>query len=181
MTPYRDLIVQAVDAYPAVSPNLVEAFIIQESGGNPWAWNPEPRYPYLWNVRTGKPFRALAPGEAAAKTPPADFPVLAGDRDQEWWGQQASWGLMQIMGAFARELGFVGPYLPQLTDARINIFLGCKALASLLKWADGDVRKAAAAYNAGRGNYKSTVGQHYAFDILTLLDSINAAHPEAKR
>jgi hypothetical protein len=179
MTPHRELIVR-VSRDADISPNLVEAFVLQESGGNPWAWNPEPKYPYLWNVRTGKPFRTLAPGEATSKTPPADFPTPAGDRDQEWWGQQASWGLMQLMGAVARENGFTGAYLPELVDPHINILIGCKVLSRLKAWADGDIRKTAAAYNAGRGGYRGTVGQHYATEVLTLLDSVNTLHPETR-
>jgi len=107
---------------------LVLAIIWKESGGNPWAWNPEPKYRWLMNVNTWKPFRPMSPAEIASEVPPADFPCLAGDRDQEWWGQQASWSLMQIMGSAAREQGFKGPYLPELCDPYINLEFGIKHL-----------------------------------------------------
>jgi hypothetical protein len=129
-----------------IEPALVAAIVMQESGGNPWAWNPEPRYQWFWDVRLGKAFRTVTPGEVAAKFPPADFHSLAGDADQEWWGQQASWGLMQVMGAVARERGFRGPYLPALSDPTEGLEYGCRHLAYLQsRYAGGAI----SAYNAG--------------------------------
>lgn len=178
MTSYRDLIVDAATPL-GLSPNLVEAVVLQESSGDPWAWNPEPRYRYLWNVQTRAPFRVLTEAERGSETPPADFPSLAGDRDQEWWAQQASWGLMQVMGALARERGFAYPFLTELCGPAVNLGIGCAQLATLLAWAKGDVRQALAAYNAGEGNYTSAAGQQYASQVLALLRSVNAASPEA--
>src|SRR5437667_866655 len=95
----------------SVDPALTIGLVNIESSGNPWAWNPEPRYPFLWDVTQRRPFRVLTPGVVISPSPPEDFLALAGDADQEWWGQRASWGLMQIMGSVAREEGFRGPYL----------------------------------------------------------------------
>lgn len=134
-----------------LDPYLVAAQVLVESGGNPFAWNPEPRYHYLWDVRKNAPFRSLRPSESANEDPPTDFPSLRGDPDQEWWGQQASWGLMQVMGALARENGFDGPYLTQLTDPLVNLHVGCAHLTKLLEWAKGDYAQAFAAYNGGKG------------------------------
>ena len=154
-----------------LDPRVVAALIRVESGGNRWAWNPEPAYRYVWNVVTQRPFRALTPEEAARKTPPADFPVLAGDRDQEWWGQQASWGLMQVMGALARERGFRGLYLTELTDPALNLSIGCAHLAGLMRWAEGDLVQALAAYNGGKvGNTQAPFrNQAYADRVLSAL------------
>lgn len=122
-----------------------------ESAGNPWAWNPEPHYRYLWDVKRGRPFRALTSGEAWNERPPTDFSCLAGDPDQEWWAQQASFGLLQVMGAVARERGLRAPYLTTLCDPRIGAEYGCRQLAHmrdlhLKRWGwDGVI----AAYNAG--------------------------------
>ena len=62
-----------------------------------------------------------------------------------------SWGLMQVMGATARGLGFNGPFLSALTDPATGLEYGCRLLARLrdrhyakLGW-PGVV----AAYNAG--------------------------------
>lgn len=155
-----------------ISPNLVKAIVVIESGGNPFAWNPEPRYRYLVDARTGKPFRPITLAERASEFPPGDFHALGGDADQEWWGQQASWGLMQIMGALAREQGFAGPYLPELTDPAINLALGCKVLHALILWANRDTAKAVAGYNAGRGGWHSAAGQAYAAKVLSTLHEI---------
>jgi hypothetical protein len=144
---------------------LVAAIVQVESGGLAWAYKPEPRYHYLWNVRTAAPFRALTLPEIASEMAPADFPFLAGSREQEWWAQQASWGLMQIMGAAAREEGFTGLYLPELCDPIVGLRLGCKHLGALLRWANGDTWKASAAYNAGRGGWASPAGGVYALKV----------------
>jgi soluble lytic murein transglycosylase-like protein len=93
------------------------ALVAVESGFDPDAWNPEPRYNYLWDVRKNAPFRRLKPEELASKLPPQDFPAPPGvDPDAEYWGQQASWGLGQLMGANARALGFKGKYLTGLAS-----------------------------------------------------------------
>lgn len=129
---------------------LALAIIWQESTGNEYAWNPEPRYRWFMDVKKRKPFREVSEPEIAAEYPPQDFPCLAGDPDQEWWGQQASWGLMQIMGSAARERGFMGGYLPQLVEPEINVEFGLKHLwvyayqggartteSALLRWNGG--------------------------------------------
>ena len=147
-TKYFELIKSTAHLYQ-LDPLLLEAVVVKESSGNPWAWNPEPQYRYLWDVRLRRPFRTLTPEEIKSEIPPKDFPTLAGDRDQEYWGQQASWGLMQLMGAVARELGFKGGYLPEICDPGINLRLGAQHLSSRLRWAQGNVPAALAAYNGG--------------------------------
>lgn len=156
----------------ALETDLVEAIVRVESSGIPWAWNPEPAYRYVYDVRAQRPFRKLTSEEASAKRPPADFFPLAGDPDQEWWAQQASWGLMQVMGALARELGFRGPYLTQLVDPATNLAYGCRQLALLMTWAEGDLRKAVGAYNAGRGGWNGPAGQAYAEKVEDALVAI---------
>jgi len=125
---YRD-VQAAIKSYPAsleLDPALIVAMIWQESSGNPWSYNPEPRYRWFWNVRNDSPFRKVADEEIASKTPPKDFPCLAGDTDQEWWAQQASWGLLQLMGAAAREQHFRGTFLTELSDPYVNLEFGIK-------------------------------------------------------
>jgi len=56
--------------------------------------------------------------------------VVVGDRASiltELLGQQTSWGLMQIMGATARERGFRG-WLTELCDPATNLEWGCRHL-----------------------------------------------------
>jgi soluble lytic murein transglycosylase-like protein len=154
MIPFQDKINVAADAHH-VDPMLVAGLVSVESNFNPWAWNPEPKYRYFWDVRLNKPFRTLTVGEIISEEPPVDFHAFAGDADQEWWAQQASWGLMQIMGALARERGFKEDYLTKLNDPSTNLDLGCGVLADLLKWAGNDTEQALAAYNGGKvGNQR---------------------------
>lgn len=174
----RALIVEhaAKNALDAV---VVESLIVVESGGNPFAWNPEPRYCYLWDVRSWRPFRAVTAEELTARFPPADFHALAGDDDNEWWGQQASWGLMQIMGAVAREMGFRDPYLPMLCHPVQNLTYGCLKLATDLKWARGDIRSALASYNGGRkGNAPDGALRNaaYAEKVLSQREAVARKH-----
>lgn len=170
---------------------LLAALVDKESGGETAAWNPEPKYRYFWNVRTRAPFRRVSDLEIAAKFPPDDFPALAGDPDNEWWGQQASWGLTQIMGAVAREHGYAAKYLPALcSDPAANLAIGAAHLAGNVKWAAGlyvgleagraaaVTRAALAAYNGGRAG-NSPAGplrnRAYADDVLTRYRTIRGA------
>jgi hypothetical protein len=149
----------------------VAGLIEVESGFNPWAWNPEPRYRYYWNLKTNLPFRKVSPEEATSETPPRDFPTLVGDPDQEWWAQSVSWGLMQLMGAVARERGFTGRYLTQLVDPKINITFGCMQLVRLLQWSKGNLNQALAAYNGGMTNNSRVPfqNQSYADKVLAAI------------
>lgn len=173
-TLYRPEIELAAQA-DMLDPDLVEAICLVESSGEQFAWNPEPRYRYLWDVKRNKPFRPLSINETLGKFPPQDFKAIAGDSDQEWWGQQASWGLMQIMGAVARERGFRDPFLPALCDVETNLFWGCAHLGHVLEWANGDIHKAAAAWNAGTGGWLGTAGQAYAQKVDRQLQAIQEA------
>ena len=133
--------------------DIVRAVVVVESGGNTWAWNPEPRYRYLVDARTGKPFRPLTAFEIGSKHPPDDFPthpLVPSDFDAEWWGQQASWGPMQVMGAVAREYGF-DAHFPKLCVDAVGVYFGCRHL-DVLRGRFGREhgwRGVIAAYNAG--------------------------------
>jgi len=151
----RSVIAGAVDAarLAGLPAEYALAVVSVESGGQQWAYNPEPRYRYLWDVAAGKPFRALTPAELASRFPPDDFRAPPGaDPDAEYWGQSASWGLMQIMGAVARERGFRGQFLPALCDPLENLRIGCRVLFSCFE-RFGKAPAAIAAYNAGSPRY----------------------------
>lgn len=79
---------------------LVQAVVMTESSGNTWAYRYEPHYRYLVG---------------------SDLAVT------EQVGQQTSWGLMQVMGAVARELGFTG-WFPALCAPETGLLYGCKHL-----------------------------------------------------
>jgi len=168
-------LVESAAGRHGLDPNLVEAIALVESGGDPDAWNPEPKYPYLWNVRKGMPFRRLTPEETISKFPPKDFPCLAGDPDQEWWAQQASWGLMQVMGAVARELKFRKPYLTALcSNPDLNLDIGCAHLAGHVRWAAGDWQRAVRAYNGGRGGADLPMTVPYIEKVVAALTFVKS-------
>ena len=123
----------------------------------------------------GSPVRPLTTPERTAEGAPADFPTLGGAREQEWWAQQASWGLMQVMGAVAREHGFREPFLPQLTDINTGLHYGCKHLAAQLARTRGDVDKALESYNGGFGSIGSAVTQAYVVKVRAHLRGIQGA------
>jgi soluble lytic murein transglycosylase-like protein len=76
----------------------------------------------------------------------------------EAYARSFSWGLMQIMGQTARELGFTGESLAELCDPETGIEFGCRKLAACLKNAGGDQTKALPAYNGGSNpNYAAEV------------------------
>lgn len=135
-----------------VDPRMVCAIIEKESSWDSWAWNPEPKYRYLWDFDSHKPFRKLSVTELNDENPPLDFSAPRGvPRDAEWWGQQASWGLMQVMGAVARERGFRGHFLSELCDPATGIYYGCLQIFHFSRMFKNDEVKIIAAFNGGPG------------------------------
>ena len=66
--------------------------------------------------------------------------------------QKISWGLCQLMGGRARELGFRDD-LPKLIDPDINLYYGAKNLKGLIIKYDEE-RLVIASYNSGSPVYK---------------------------
>lgn len=121
----RELIKSAAGRY-GLDPQLVEAVVRTESSGNPRAYRFEPAF---WD-------RYLKNNPAYSNSQPRRV--------------SASYGLMQLMYPTAKdELGFnnepEGLFIPQ-----VSLDLGCRLLARNLKWANGDMDAALAAYNGGR-------------------------------
>lgn len=122
---------------------LLKAIIEVESGGDPWAVRFEPEYQWFYDVEKHEPWDRQS-------TRP--FPSLSGVSSATEKNLQAtSFGLMQIMGATAREMGFERPFLSELCEPRINLKYGCRYLVQLHR-RFGDEHGwggVAAAYNAG--------------------------------
>lgn len=117
----------------ALDPALICAVCEQESSWNPWAMRYEPAF----YQRYIQPMFAQPTTEATARA--------------------TSYGLMQVMGEVARELGFSGPYLSELCDPDTGISFGCKKLAQCLK-AQPNTFAALMAYNGGgNGQYAQQV------------------------
>ena len=106
---------------------LVGAMVLTESNGETHAIRYERGYRYVF-----KPYEVKPEGCSRAT---------------EINAQQCSWGLMQIMGATARELGFRG-WMPELCRPEIGLEYGCKYLAQQIK-RFGSVEAGVAAYNMG--------------------------------
>jgi len=60
-----------------------------------------------------------------------------------------SYGLCQLMGQTARELGFAGDFLSELCDPAINLEFGARYLKKCLTRSDGDVVQGLLHYNGG--------------------------------
>ena len=138
-----DKLISDASTRHGIPENLLRAIIEVESGFKPWANRAEPHYRWLWNIRERTPYRG----------DPENIPAPIGRSHMtELWGQRMSWGLMQIMGAVAREYGFAGRDLTELCDPAINLQYGCHHLTQYYRrfggehgW-EGVVR----AYNTGR-------------------------------
>lgn len=117
--------------------HLVCAICEQESAWRPLAMRYEPGYRWLWPSAT----KVTAPAGVS----------LATERTQ----QRTSWGLMQVMGATARELGCREPFLSSLCQPELGLEYGCRFLLSLLeRFAMGGLSAVISAYNAGHPRLK---------------------------
>ena len=134
---------------------LVYAICQVESSLNPPAIRHEPRYRWL-----------VGDNETMSPTERQD--------------QMTSWGLMQVMGAVARELGHTGP-LYDLLDPPTGLFYGCLHLrrfrAKYDIWPD-----VIAAYNAGSprrvaGQIGPYVNQSYVDKVLAAWNNLEVAIP----
>ena len=107
---------------------LALAISLTESAGQTMAVRFEPEYKYLVD--------------------PLKFARLNGiTKDTEETLQKCSWGLMQVMGGVARELGYK-EMLPGLCDPLTGAVFGCRKLAALgVRYREQD--EVIAAYNAG--------------------------------
>ena len=133
---------------------LIRAIIEVESGGNPFAMKYENNYQWLYDVeRLAREHRLSLETERVA--------------------QKTSWGLMQVTGATAREMGFSGRYLSELCLPDRGIGYGCKYLkgqySRYQSWQD-----AIAAYNCGHvqkraGNY---INQRYVEQVIGIWRNI---------
>lgn len=119
-------IVRVATAY-GLDPQLLTAQVLVESSGEAEAFRYEPAF-----------FRRYVQGHPTAKA--AKFGPLAA----------CSFGPLQIMLETACEIGFLGQPWDLFTPA-IGLEWGAKYFAALLTWAGGDVARALAAYNGGKG------------------------------
>lgn len=130
MSHFDDLIIKSAEAF-RLDANLIRAVCFVESSWNPEAIRFEPHWHYFNNPTSWADKLGIA-------------------RETEVKNQATSFGLMQVMGAVARDLGFTDD-LNMLKVPDIGVFYGCRKLQKLFqsRMCDGDEVKVIAAYNAG--------------------------------
>jgi len=135
-----------------VNPLLVRAIVQTESSGNRYAMRFEPMFHTLYK--------------------PSDFAkALSISNETEVIAQKCSWGLMQVMGATARELGF-DSLIPMLCEIDLGILYGVKYLKRQLIRYKGSEKDAVAAYNAGSVRLKpdgTYVNSYYVKSVFEKL------------
>jgi soluble lytic murein transglycosylase-like protein len=111
-----------------LDPALVCAVVEQESSWNPWAMRYEPFFfaKYVSTLYTNNKITA-----------------------SEAYARGFSWGLMQVMGQTARELGFDATFLSTLCDPEQGLTIGCKLLRKKLDAMANDTTRALQAWNGG--------------------------------
>jgi hypothetical protein len=135
---------------------LVKAVCTKESSLNTWAIRYEDHWKYRHEVETmAKKNRISSATEINC--------------------QKMSWGLMQVMGTVARELGFYDE-LPKLLQPQLGLFYGCKKLAALIA-RHNDLPTSLAAYNAGSGNIKA--GSSYSKSVISIYDELKKSEEKS--
>src|SRR5438445_1049533 len=122
-----------------LDPALVCAVCEQESGdpNNNWQWRP-------WAIR-------YEPAFYERYTKPMHL------TDTEEYSRAISWGLLQLMGETARELGYKGP-IAKLCEPDVGLDWGCLKLANCMKAHGSNLVEALLAYNGGGNlNYPDEV------------------------
>lgn len=169
---YARLVGDAARAHD-VEPALAWGVLWRESAGEVWAYRYEPG----WRWFTDHLGRPLGQGRqhAAQHLSPTEFNA-----------QSASWGLMQVMGSVARELGHRGPISTLLVHPSEAVWLGCKKLGQLTYRFRGSIEDAVSAYNDGDGyadrdneSYVEAVGLFRAQTLTNteLMEALNPPSP----
>jgi soluble lytic murein transglycosylase-like protein len=139
MTPEILEIVKAKAQEHHLDDKLLRALVLQESSGDQNAKRYEPDYKWLY-----------FPEKCAHS--------LSISTDVETRNQKTSWGLMQVMGAVAREDGFCD-HLEHLCLPEVGLEHGCILLKRLLSRDGYSVDDAVSAYN--QGTRRKTPGGFY--------------------
>ena len=153
----RWLMIKEKAAVYGLDPKVVAGVLLAESANDPTAVRYEPGYKWLFMPEKTKPWNCSLTTER----------VL----------QRTSWGLMQVMGAVAREYGLTG-WLTQMLQPELSVEYGCIHL-SKLKHRFPDGYDYISAYNQGsprkhkfgkrKGQYKN---QGYVNKVLSIRDQL---------
>jgi soluble lytic murein transglycosylase-like protein len=153
ITPKIKEIIQQKAIEFEIDPNLVMAFVLKESSGHSNAIRYEADFYHRY-------------------TGPMNF------SEDEEKGRATSYGLMQIMGEVARELGFKGEF-KELFDPTLNLSYALKHLKRFInKYKTQGLDYAIASYNAGSPRFTEAgkgvkfVNQEYVDKIHLYLKTI---------
>lgn len=149
-------IVRMATAY-AFDPHFIAAFVAQESGGV----EKRMRYEPAWHFFNAPEKYAKALGISA---------------DTEQRLQCFSFGLMQVMGATARDMGFAG-YLVDLCDPDIGLSVACQFLDKKRKTYT-DQKDLIASFNAGTPRKDASgkyFNQRYVDELLAHYAALKGA------
>ena len=151
--PWREI--NQVSKIYEINPKIVGAIIMQESAGNTCATRYEEHYKWT-----------LHPDRYAQ--------INKVSRQTELIHQKTSWGLMQVMGSVARELGHQGP-LMELCKPEVGIEYGVKQLLKLKLRHKENLADVIAAYNAGsprRNEQGQYVNQNYVNQVNRYISEL---------
>lgn len=144
-SPSRDELIELarkIAATHTLPPELICGQIERESTWNPWAIRYEDGFYTKYIEKMIASHQLTDPTEERARA--------------------FSWGLMQVMGEVAREMGYTGQ-LAELCDPATGMEVGCRVLAHKLATNEGSIAMALAAYNGG-GN------KNYPAEVLALAE-----------
>jgi hypothetical protein len=158
-------LLQNAAALHGLEPILLEAQALHESAGRPWVIRYEKTWAWFVRDKDGS-VRDPGPREGMNASSLAVLDSL------EITAQKTSFGLLQVMGAVARELGYRGSLWAIREKPEIGLDLGANKFSQLLH-RHGNTRDALAAYNAGSGNLAAGYG--YADAIQEAAEAIREA------
>lgn len=141
-----------------ISADLVRAIVRVESAYNPWATRFESNWQFFYKIK-----------EFAKKARVTE--------DTEKVQQSMSWGLGQLMGSVARELGF-DLELPQLCIPNYGIYYCCKKL-QLIEKRYQEPDQVISAYNAGSALKKADgtfINAEYVRKVHEALARLSVIH-----
>lgn len=158
MQEYSDIITQTANQL-GIDPILVTAIIMQESAGDTWATRFESSY--YDHERFLDPDRFAENSKVSINT----------EKSQ----QATSWGLLQIMGVVAREVGYTGKLTKLLIPER-GIFWACKKL-QLICHKYQKLEDIIASWNAGSPQVIDSTGKYlnqaYVDAVMANINSIS--------
>jgi hypothetical protein len=146
----KKTLIDLINAIAGESPGADYAYgvCMAESNLNPYAVRYEPNFKWLWKPREVKPAGCSMDTETAL--------------------QRTSIGLMQVMGAVYREMGYKGWLTEILASPKVQLTYGCDFLFRKIK--KYGLEAGICAYNSGSPRYledgKTFVNQYYLDRVL---------------